>query len=117
MKGAPITRAPSPMSTAQHLDDLERHSLIALAAATPDLAYIFRHVMAQDAVYASLLRRQRGTIHALVGEVLENLYARPAASPQLAALLGRHFNEAGDGERALPYLVQGGEHDLSQYAH
>jgi predicted ATPase len=104
------------MSTAQHLDDLERRSLIALAAATPDLAYIFRHVLAQDAVYASLVRRQRGAIHGLVGDVLENLYARPTASPQLAALLGRHFGEAGDGARALPYLVQAGDHALSQYA-
>ncbi len=104
------------MSLAQHLDDLERRSLIALGRATPDLAYIFRHVMAQDAVYASLLRRQRGAIHELVGDVLENLYAQPAASPQLAALLGRHFSEAGDGARALPYLVQAGDDALGQYA-
>jgi tetratricopeptide (TPR) repeat protein len=104
------------MSTAQHLDDLERRSLIALASASPELAYIFRHVLAQDAVYASLVRRQRGAIHELVGDVLETLYSHQPASPLLAAQLGRHFGEAGNGERALPYLVLAGDQALSQYA-
>jgi tetratricopeptide (TPR) repeat protein len=104
------------LTPSQHLDQLERGSLIALASASPELAYIFRHVMAQDATYASLLRRQRGAIHRVVGDVLETLAAGSTADPRLAAQLGRHFSEAGEAARALPYLVLAGDHALSQYA-
>ncbi len=61
------------MST-NHLTILEAGGLIRLAAVAPDLAYLFRHALLQDAAYASLLRADRKLLHRLVAEKLEALY-------------------------------------------
>jgi hypothetical protein len=92
------------MSTAQYLDDLERRSLIALAAATPDLAYIFRHVLAQDAVYASLLwtiLAAQLELAARQGKIAEADTLRPV----LRTLLHQLADAAGSPERRAGFLA------------
>jgi tetratricopeptide (TPR) repeat protein len=84
------------------LDTLESKGLIRLAAYQPEVEYLFRHALVQDAAYESLLKQERRSLHALVGETLEELY--PDRVTELAAILGMHFEAAGQGEKALRYL-------------
>jgi predicted ATPase len=58
----------------QQLGTLEHAGLIHLAQLQPDLEYLFRHVLVQDAAYDSLLRQDRRHLHRAVAEVLERLY-------------------------------------------
>ncbi len=90
------------------LDTLESKGLIRLATIDPELEYLFRHALVQDAAYESLLKQERRVLHKQVGEALEQLY--PERRAELAALLARHFEQAGDSDRAVEYLVQAAQY-------
>jgi tetratricopeptide (TPR) repeat protein len=85
------------------LDTLEAKGLIRLAAFDPELEYLFRHALVQDTAYDSLLKQERRALHRLVGDALEELY--PERHGDLAAVLAMHFEQAGDTERAVMYLM------------
>jgi tetratricopeptide (TPR) repeat protein len=96
------------------LDTLEARGLIRLAAYLPELEYLFRHWLVQDAAYGSLLRQERKQLHGQVGEALESLY--PERRAELASVLAMHFEEAGDTARALEYLTIAGRFALDRNA-
>jgi tetratricopeptide (TPR) repeat protein len=102
------------MSIQAQLDQLETAGLIRLAQTQPDLEYLFRHNLVQDAAYESLLRQDRRRLHRAVGEALEQAY--PGRIDELAPLLGEHFAQAGDGPQALRYFTRAGEHEAGRYA-
>jgi tetratricopeptide (TPR) repeat protein len=85
------------------LDTLEAKGLIRLATLDPELEYLFRHALVQDTAYDSLLKQERRALHRLVGDALEDLY--PERRADLAAVLAMHFEQAGDTERAVAYLM------------
>lgn len=77
-------------------------------------AYIFKHVLLQEAAYDSLLRQDRKRLHQTVGDTLERLY--PEQLDELAPRLARHFEEADDDSRALSYFILAGERAMRQHA-
>ena len=105
-------RVPSEIDA--RLNALEASGLIRQAQALPDLQYLFRHALLQDAAYRSLVRDDRRAQHSLVGQVLERLY--PERLEEFAAMLALHFDEAGEEERALKYYTQAGDFALRRYA-
>jgi tetratricopeptide (TPR) repeat protein len=86
------------------LDTLESKGLIRVAAIQPELEYLFRHALVQDAAYESLLKQERRSLHRLVGDALEQLY--PERHGELAAVLARHFEQAGEPDKAIEYLLE-----------
>ena len=102
------------MAIEAQLDTLESKGLIRLAASRPELEYLFRHWLVQDAAYGSLLKQERRELHRLVGEALEALY--PDRGGELAGVLGLHFAEAGDIDRAVDYLIIAGQYALDRNA-
>ncbi len=89
------------------LETLQAAGLITLAQTEPELEYLFRHALVQDAAYASLLRQDRRQLHAAVGGVLEALY--PDRLAEFAPVLAQHFAEAGADEQALRYYELAGD--------
>ncbi len=102
------------MAVEAQLDTLEAKGLIRLAESRPDLEYLFRHWLVQDAAYGSLLKQERRELHRLVGEALEILY--PDRGSELAGILAIHFSEAGDADKAVHYLVAAGQFALDRNA-
>jgi serine phosphatase RsbU (regulator of sigma subunit) len=102
------------MSLYSSLSALESAGLIQVARIEPDLEYLFRHSMVQDAAYASLLESDRKRLHLAVGNAIEQLY--PDRANELAAILGNHFKEAGEEQRALHYFTIAGDEALGVYA-
>jgi len=102
------------MSLFTNLSALESAGLIQVAKIEPDLEYLFRHSLIQDAAYASLLEEDRKRLHEAVGNAIEQLY--PERKRELAAILGHHFKQAGQDERALGYFILAGDFALSIYA-
>jgi predicted ATPase len=74
------------MSLFNNLSTLETAGLIQVSRVEPDLEYLFRHSMVQDAAYASLLESDRKRLHLEVGNAIESLY--PDRNKELAAILG-----------------------------
>ena len=104
------------MTLISQLATLESSGLIHLARAQPELEYLFRHALVHDAAYASLVKADRLRLHHVVGEALERGYRDGPASRDLAPRLARHFHEAGDYARGLPYSIQAGDQAAAQYA-
>jgi serine/threonine protein kinase/class 3 adenylate cyclase len=102
------------MTLLDQLNTLESSGLIQLAAARPELEYLFRHALVQDAAYGSLLKNDRRQLHQSVGEALERLY--PARLDENAALLAYHFEKAAVLEKAVHYLIRAGDHAGAGYA-
>jgi tetratricopeptide (TPR) repeat protein len=96
------------------LDALESKGLIRLATVEPELEYLFRHALVQDAAYGSLLKQERRQLHGVVGDALEQLY--PDRRGELAAILARHFEQAGETDRAIEYLVEAARYAYDRYA-
>jgi tetratricopeptide (TPR) repeat protein len=102
------------MTSDVQLDTLEAKGLIQVATVRPELEYLFRHALVQDAAYGSLLKQERRELHARVGAALEELY--PERRSELAAVLGMHFEHAGDTERAIRYLLEAGQYGRKRNA-
>lgn len=102
------------MTSEIQLETLEAKGLITLAASRPELEYLFRHALVQDAAYGSLLKQERRELHARVGEALEALY--PERRGELAAILAMHFEHAGDTQRAIRYLIEAGQYGRNRNA-
>ncbi|MFN2219560.1 MAG: SpoIIE family protein phosphatase [Anaerolineae bacterium] len=102
------------MSVISELSRLESAGLIRLVQYEPELEYLFRHALVQDAAYGTLLTADRKQLHHAVGEAVESLYADRL--DELSAMLARHFEQAGDQGRALGYYTRAGEGALASYA-
>lgn len=102
------------MSLYTSLSALESAGLIQVAKLEPDLEYLFRHSMVQEAAYAALLESDRKRLHLAVGNAIEQLYSDRKS--ELAAILANHFRTAGEEERALSYFIIAGDEALSVYA-
>jgi len=96
------------------IDTLEAKGLVSVAAYRPELEYLFRHSLVQDAAYGSLLKQERRQLHRLVGEALEELY--PEQRNELSGVLAMHFEQAGDAARAVDYLRKDGTYALDRAA-
>ena len=104
------------MTLQTDLAALEASGLVRLSQIEPDLEYLFRHALIQDAAYHSLLKTDRRRLHLSVGEALERLYPDRADSQELAPLLGQHFDEGGDDARALKYFTLAADAAARVYA-
>ena len=98
----------------QHLLSLQRTQLIKEAARLPELEYMFRHALTQDAAYSTILLKQRRAFHRRVGEALENLF--PDQLEELAPQLAVHFAESRQASKALAYYTLAGETALRMFA-
>jgi hypothetical protein len=102
------------MSTQTELGTLEASGLVQVAALEPELEYLFRHALVQDAAYSSLLKQDRRTLHRLAADTLLALY--PDRRRELAAVIALHLERAGDTAAAAEHLVAAGEHALERFA-
>jgi class 3 adenylate cyclase/tetratricopeptide (TPR) repeat protein/type II secretory pathway predicted ATPase ExeA len=97
-----------------HLLNLQREEMIRERARLPELEYIFKHHLTQEAAYNGLLRKERRGFHRRVAEALERLY--PDRMEEQAGLLAHHWERAEEPEKAQHYLYQAGEQSRRQYA-
>lgn len=94
------------------LTRLVHAELIFQRGAPPDALYQFKHVLVQDAAYASLVRSRRQQLHARIASALEARFPElPASEPET---LARHFTEAGNTERGIELWQRAGEQALNR---
>ncbi|MCZ7571423.1 MAG: ABC transporter substrate-binding protein [Ardenticatenaceae bacterium] len=77
--------------------------------------YQFNHVLFQHYLYQELSPGERRVLHGAVGAALEQLYE--GRTDEIAAQLARHYTEAGEGARAVDYLLRAGDWARTLYAH
>jgi len=91
----------------QHLWRLEDRDLVYEERAVPELEYSFKHVLTQETAYQSLLARRRAAFHRKVAEGIEALYRERLE--EFYEELAYHYDESGDVEKTVEYLLKAGE--------
>lgn len=81
----------------------------------PSASYEFKHSLYRQAVYRKLSDVSRSRLHRSLGERLSALYStnRRELAPELAL----HFEEGGDYDRAVYYLLLTAENAARRFAH
>lgn len=102
------------MTARNELGTLEASGLVQVASLEPELEYLFRHALVQDAAYSSLLKQDRRSLHRLAADTLLTLY--PERSREHAAVVALHLERAGEPAAAAEHLVVAGEHAVERFA-
>ena len=89
------------------LEYLEHAQLLEARQTGDDADYVFKHALAREAVYESLLLRTRRDLHRAIAQSIESLYAERL--PQYFGMLAYHFSRAELPEKAEYYLFKAGE--------
>ena len=97
-----------------HLGVLTYEELVRERAHDPELEYIFKHALTQEAAYELLLIRRRKELHRRAGEALEKLH--PGQQDELASALGYHFRLGEEWQRAADYAMRAGAQAMKVYA-
>jgi class 3 adenylate cyclase/tetratricopeptide (TPR) repeat protein len=97
-----------------HLGVLTYEELVRERVHDPELEYIFKHALTQEAAYDLLLIRRRKELHRRAGEVLERLH--PEQRGELASALAYHFRLGEEWSRASDYAMQAGAQAVKVYA-
>jgi class 3 adenylate cyclase/tetratricopeptide (TPR) repeat protein len=98
----------------EHLSRLQQLDLTPLDTPSPDLSYIFKHIITQEVAYNLMLFTQRKQLHRTVAEWYEQTHIDDL-SPYYP-LLAHHYTQAEDRAKAIEYLVKAGERALLQFA-
>ena len=91
----------------EHLTQLQQVELIREKQDTPELEYIFKHALAQEATYESILLQKRRELHGRVAESIEILFADRLE--EFYSLLAYHFAKAENWTKAQEYLFKSGD--------
>jgi class 3 adenylate cyclase len=93
------------------LDSLERRGLIRRQRASRiegDVELSFKHLLTREVAYATLSRSARRAGHEAVARFTEATVGERLGD--MAAILGHHWREAGEPERAIEYFRAAAEH-------
>jgi tetratricopeptide (TPR) repeat protein len=90
-----------------HLSQLQRLDLVREKARIPELEYIFKHSLTQEAAYNSLLVERRRMFHLKVAETIETLFLD--RKEEFLGLLAHHYLLAESHKKAASYMFKAGE--------
>ena len=97
------------------LGQLEKSELIFKHATDPEVGFIFKHALVQDAAYDSLLKSRRRQLHADIAAELEELFPETVAvEPELMA---HHLSAARLYAEAVEYWQYAAQSALEQSAY
>ncbi|MGH8067245.1 MAG: adenylate/guanylate cyclase domain-containing protein [Candidatus Entotheonellia bacterium] len=96
------------------LSELKNLELIYEKNVFPDLEYIFKHVLTQEAAYNSLLSTRRTQLHTAIGLAIEELHQERLA--ERYEELAHHFTQGEAWEKAFHYLTRSGDKARQAYA-
>ncbi len=100
------------------LDALDAGCHLSFLVDRGDGGYAFAHDMIRDALEAELTSARRGLVHRQVGTALEQVWATSHPQNDLPVeRLAFHFQQSGDAERAITYLMQAAMRSRRAVAH
>jgi class 3 adenylate cyclase/tetratricopeptide (TPR) repeat protein len=89
------------------LDQLQSVELIQEKQQIPELEYIFKHALVQEAAYDGILLQERRELHGRVGAAIESLFADRL--DDFYGLLAHHYSAAEIWDKAQEYLFKAGD--------
>jgi class 3 adenylate cyclase/predicted ATPase len=96
------------------VEELLASDLVYARGAAPDVTYVFKHALVQDAAYQLMGRSKRREIHRRIAEVLERLF--PNLVKTQPEILAYHWRNDSGHEQAVRYYRMAGEIAASRSA-
>jgi class 3 adenylate cyclase/tetratricopeptide (TPR) repeat protein len=102
-------------ATLRHaLGELVETELVYQRGLPPQVTYVFKHALIQEAAYQSLLKSLRQQYHQQIAQaLLEGFSETVETQPEL---LAHHFTEAGLPAQAVPYWLRAGQRAVERSA-
>ncbi len=94
------------------LDQLVAAELVFQRGTPPEVTFVFKHALVQDAAYQSLLKSKRQQLHARIAQELEENF--PVTVESEPELLARHLSQGGQTENAVKYWHMAGQLALAK---
>jgi tetratricopeptide (TPR) repeat protein len=79
-----------------------------------ELEYLFKHALAQEAAYDSILHQKRRELHLRVAESIEKVFREKL--PEFYGMLAYHYSMGENLEKVEEYLIKAGEEALRSSA-
>ena len=96
------------------LAELERREFLTMVSFGLERGYTFGHVLVQEAIHSTILKRDRQELHRHVAEAVESGAFWSAAERNEA--LAYHWAESAEPARAVPYLLAVAESSARRHA-
>ncbi len=96
------------------LDYLKKTQLILEGERFEELEYQFKHALAQEAAYASILPEKCKALHLKVADTIETVFAEKLHA--FYGMLAYHYSRAGHLEKAEDALIKAGQESLKSSA-
>ena len=98
----------------EKLQYLKGIQLIRQGSRVSELEYLFRHVLAQEVTYETILISKRKTLHLETARAIEKIFAERLN--EFYGMLAFHYSQGEDIEKAEEYLVKAGNEALKAAA-
>jgi len=92
------------------LDYLKTIQLIRERRRVKEIEYLFKHALAQEAAYESILVQKRKAIHLKVAQSIETIFKERLR--EFYGMLAFHYSKGEDAEKTEEYLIKAGEEAL-----
>ena len=96
------------------LDYLEEIQLIRERKRMEELEYLFKHALAQEVAYDSILIQRRKELHKNVADSIEKVFNERLH--EFYGMLAYHYSQAEDLDKTEEYLIKAGEESLKSSA-
>ena len=96
------------------LRTLEDAELLYVRGIAPKATYHFKHALIRDAAYDALLKSRRKELHRLVARTIDEQF--PALKDVQPEVLARHWEKAGETERAIAQWTRAGKAAIARSA-
>ncbi len=96
------------------LEYLEEVQLIRERKRMEELEYLFKHALAQEVAYDSILVQRRKEMHRSVADSIEKVFNERLH--EFYGMLAYHYSQAEDLEKTEEYLIKAGEESLKSSA-
>lgn len=98
----------------ERLAFLESVQLIREGHRKEELEYLFKHALAQEAAYDSILLERRRELHRSVAQTIEKVFSERLH--EFYGMLAMHYSKAEDMEKAEEYMLKAGEEAMRSSA-
>jgi predicted ATPase/class 3 adenylate cyclase len=95
------------------LQQLQERDFILLGPDSHHTEYAFKHALMSDAIYKTMLKRERSEMHGKIGAALEQIYANRIESQ--VEIIARHYSWSPRHQPALRYLILAGKKAARNY--
>jgi tetratricopeptide (TPR) repeat protein len=96
------------------LSYLKEIQLIRECKRMEEVEYLFKHALAQEAAYESILVQKRKELHLKVAESIEKVFKKRLH--EFYGMLAYHYSQGEDLDKAEEYMIKAGEEALSASA-